>query len=176
MATQVKNSNYSIANWIENDGKGNFMTVQKNINKGIPVVFIVLANLLLISFFSMLMHWDKSIAYFVCDLFFPATLPPNPFGEHVAFKISVYIISVLISILFIPLILIFGISELKGRAYSVSRWKSGVFTMIFAPVVWVGYPLFALGKDYFAASNIGYVLITSLAFSGIHLLFGIVRK
>ena len=190
MATQIKRSkdqkikrskdqkikSYALQTGWKSDGKGNFMTTQKNINKGIPVVFIVLMNLSLISIFSMLIHWDKSIAYFVCDLFLPVNIPKSPFGEHVAFKISVYIISMLISILFIPLILFFGISELKGRAYGVSRWKSGVFTMIFAPVVWIGYPLFALGKDYFATSNIAYILITSLAFSGVNLLFGIVRK
>lgn len=153
---------------------------QRPERKALRVEWVMLANVLLTSVFAAVVHAYPAIGVAFCDFYYPIALYQDTPNLHVSFRMAVYVFSVLTTPVFIAAILWRGLVFAKVRGPSSllksARWKAALLLLVVGPVLWLGYPLYALGQDALAAHPVTYVLITALAFSATHLLVGVVRR
>lgn len=139
----------------------------------------MLTNVLLTSVFAAVVHAYPAIGVAFCDFYYPIALYKDTPNLHVSFRMAVYVFSVLTTPVFVAVILWRGFGFPKARwpsSLAKARWKAALFLLVMGPVLWLGYPLYALSRDALAANPVTYALITALAFSVTHLLVGVVRK
>lgn len=152
------------------------MNGQRTASKGLRVELVVLANVLLTSIFATVVHAHPAIGVAFCDFYYPIALYKDAPNVQVSFRMAVYVFSVLTTMVFVVVILWRGLAKARGRSLTSARFKAALFLLVVGPVIWMGYPLYALSRDSFASNEITYVIITALAFSFTHLLVGVVRK
>ena len=120
--------------------------------------------------FSLIVNLHPNIGVQLSEFFYSKSLPKGDAGEYIAFRISLHIFATVISMLLLIVIYIFGMSGFELDLNPIPRWKKIIFALIIVPIVWVGYPFYALSGDYFSNNLLVYIFLTALIFSGIQMI------